>query len=564
MQRNKNNQNNITDNKDNIQKDQKINNNIKKKLHIIKNNSDSDSDNKSKSNINTKIVNKSKINNKLLHNTNLNESEENESNNETDNINTKIVKKSTINTKLENNINTKIGKKFLINNKLDNKIMTESDNESIQSDNVIDNNINESDNDSIQSTSNQDMIIPDIKQIRKQVLYLQELNKKSPKQRSKEWYELRKMRITASDAGCITGVNKYEPKYKFIIKKVADVKFEGYENTHHGTKYERIATMIYESRKNVIIDEYQLLTHSQYKFIGASPDGIVGLYTNDKKTFTNLVGRLLEIKCPRRRQIKFTGKLFDIVPEYYWAQVQLQLECCNLYECDFLQCELFEYSSRQDYINDTLYDDDNNDTYKSKETKNEKGCIIQLLPIKNESQEYINYSQEKYYEYLSLNALFLYPPKLNMNIQEYDEWYIDMSLNFKSVLKEQIYEKKSDYYIDKIIYWRLNKQNCTLIKRNTKWFEQMLPIFEQTWNHVLFFREYNDYFKILQEYIQSVTQYKYNFFTKKNESYISEENCNKILEVIEKLYKIPNSYKNTMKTIKDEIIHNNNNNNNNN
>ena len=42
----------------------------------------------------------------------------------------------------------------------------------------------------------------------------------SPPQRSPMWFALRNKVISASDGGCALGLNKYEPQYKFVYKKV--------------------------------------------------------------------------------------------------------------------------------------------------------------------------------------------------------------------------------------------------------------------------------------------------------------------------------------------------------
>ena len=42
---------------------------------------------------------------------------------------------------------------------------------------------------------------------------------------------------------------------------------------------------------------------------------------------------MLEIKCPMTR--KLNGDVLHKKTEMYWAQMQLQLEVCDLFECDF-------------------------------------------------------------------------------------------------------------------------------------------------------------------------------------------------------------------------------------
>ena len=101
--------------------------------------------------------------------------------------------------------------------------------------------------------------------------------------------------------------NKYEMQYSFIEKKVDEPQFQNNPACYHGKMLEEPATMIYEYRKNVIVEEFGLMMHPNYKFVGASPDGIVSPFKLDGKSLTKLVGRMLEIKCPVTRKIKTTG-----------------------------------------------------------------------------------------------------------------------------------------------------------------------------------------------------------------------------------------------------------------
>ena len=91
---------------------------------------------------------------------------------------------------------------------------------------------------------------------------------------------------------------------------------------------------------NVIIDDYGCIRHRTIPFIGASPDGIC----SPKSKNRNLVGRMLEIKCPKSRKID------GIPPTVYAVQVQAQLEVCELEYCDFLECKIVEYDSKKKYI----------------------------------------------------------------------------------------------------------------------------------------------------------------------------------------------------------------------
>ena len=92
-----------------------------------------------------------------------------------------------------------------------------------------------------------------------------------------------------------------------------------------------------------------------------------------------MVGRLLEIKFPKTRKICTEGDLDgDICPHYYYVQVQTQLFVTGMDECDFLQCQIEEYDSWEEYFQDS----NPNIPGLSKKTNLEKGCLIQLLPKK--------------------------------------------------------------------------------------------------------------------------------------------------------------------------------------
>lgn len=312
----------------------------------------------------------------------------------------------------------------------------------------------------------------------------------SPEQRSPQWYELRDNKITASDGGTVIDENPYENQYKFILKKTIGLPFLSNEFVHHGKKYEEIATMIYEYRMNVSTDEFGLIGHPKYSFLGASPDRICNKFKLNGKNKSKYIGRMLEIKCPYVRQIKTTGEIIDnICPKYYWIQVQLQLECCDLEECDFWQCELREYPSRDEFIEDTLPEE----PFRSKTTKFEKGCVIQLLPKKRMN----DIIDGKYKNVVEDDSMYIYPPRIEMTPYDYDIWIMS------TLSQIQFNPKYKDYFFDKVIYWKLVKSGNVTILRDREWFAKNLPKFEQMWNYVTFFRNNKDKLQILKDYIDS-------------------------------------------------------------
>jgi len=305
-----------------------------------------------------------------------------------------------------------------------------------------------------------------------------------PEQKSEEWHNLRDKRATASDGGCILNENHYEPQYKFLIKKVQRPPFTGAKNCYHGCKYEQTATMIYEYRMNVKVAEFGLVAHPKYNFLAASPDGIISKYKLDGKSLTKHVGRMLEIKCTTTREIKMDGEIKgNICPIYYWIQVQLQLECCDLEECDFWQCKILEYEDRDEFIEDTNVDE----PFRSKSLGQEKGCVIQVLP----KNKYEDIKAGKYWEVVYDNAKYLYPPKIEMSPIECDLWIADTMANFNKIMTQNKLDPQ-DYFFDCVKYWKLIKSKCVLIKRERDWFAENLPKIENMWRLVEYFREHKD------------------------------------------------------------------------
>ena len=282
------------------------------------------------------------------------------------------------------------------------------------------------------------------------------IEKEYPPQRSDEWYAIRNNKITASDGGCILGLNHFEPVSKFILKKISDSTFESNESCFWGNKYENIAKLIYEEMNECTVFDLGLIEHSTYQFIGASPDGIVGIAKDP-----NNVGKLIEIKCPLSRKIKKSGNIIGSqVPIYYWIQVQLQLECCNLNSCDFFQCCIKEYNDEYEYLLDECA---------------VKGVLIHLIKqsglennvLPNKSDVY-NFSK------------FVYPPKTNMSIRD----------NKKFIEEEcSKFDDSTEYRVHKIIYWKMYDYGLVNVERDNAWFMNNLNTFDLTWKYVELLRK---------------------------------------------------------------------------
>ncbi len=265
-------------------------------------------------------------------------------------------------------------------------------------------------------------------EIKKQFELLCEINKTLPEQRTPEWYAFRENLITASSWGNVFGwVGSAK---EVLLQKLGHEgsQFKGNQFTVWGTKYEPVATMIYEKRTGKTVVDFGCLKHPAEEnfFIGASPDGIC----ND--------GVMLEIKCPPRRQIG------PIPPDYYWAQMQGQLEVCDLEQCDFLECRLEEYGSQEEYIEDMA---DNC----TKSNNAESGVVLTFK--KGEETKYV------------YSPFFMKEPELT-------EWTVKNIKEFKN------------YQFAGPSYWKLIIYQCQPVFRDREWFvwaREQLKLFYDQW-----------------------------------------------------------------------------------
>ena len=285
--------------------------------------------------------------------------------------------------------------------------------------------------------------------LQEQVKYLDTLPQ--PAQRSEEWYKARENRLTASSLADALGEGHFKTKNDVILDKCGYGTFKGNATTQWGVKYEEVAIMIYQKRKNTIVKEYGLVPHPTIPFIGASPDGI----TTD--------GIMLEIKCPPKRKI--TG----VVPHHYWVQIQLQLETCNLELCDFEECKLVEYKNEYDFFGDIYIDDDGNIQDKMMTEHNlEKGVVIEYykLSVDSETNEEVR------------KIDYLYMP-INTKYNKVKKWIDEQ--------KDKL-EQNKDTLFNKVSYWYLDTYSVTPVYRNREWFQVKLPLIENFWKEVCFYR----------------------------------------------------------------------------
>jgi len=292
--------------------------------------------------------------------------------------------------------------------------------------------------------------IKEIKYLEKQIKELSEIEQ--PEQRTPEWYKFRHNLITASNAyKAFEGQSSqnqliYEKCEQQEIDKDNIQKHQVNTNStlHWGQKYEPISVMIYEDKYKTKVGEFGCIQHSQYSFLGASPDGI----NIDKEN--GRYGRMLEIKNIVNREIN------GIPKKEYWIQMQLQMETCDLNECDFLETKFVEYSSWNEFeedIDEDEYEDGNNITISNDGCQ--KGVII-------------------HFNKKDGNPFYVYKPLNIICPDEIEEWEQKMIEDYESM--------QHGYTFMRFIYWKLEECSCVLVLRNKKWFQDNIEQLKNIWS----------------------------------------------------------------------------------
>jgi putative phage-type endonuclease len=283
----------------------------------------------------------------------------------------------------------------------------------------------------------------DVEKIQSHIDWLR--SRPQPEQRTTEWYLYRHTRVTASSAWKILDTQSQYNRY--IWEKCKPLNSERFERTsldtpfHWGHKYEPLASMYYEQCYNTTIEDFGCIPHYTEEWLAASPDGI------NVDPQSSRFGRMLEIKNIVNRVI--TG----VPKKEYWIQMQLQMEVCQLPECDFLECRFKEYENRKEFETDGTW-------YK---TSNGKSKGIMLM---------FNHDDEKLPRYE-------YPPQWRMTREESMKWQ-------EKIIEEN---KKQGWYWNQTIYWRLEEVSCVLVERNQHWFNGVKEELHECWKTIQYEKE---------------------------------------------------------------------------
>ena len=278
-------------------------------------------------------------------------------------------------------------------------------------------------NSSIEDISNR---IIKLREYRKQLKYL--LSIPQVQQRSPEWYDLRKERLTASATAQAIGKGKFGNRNQLLQSKAFPENDKWAPTTYgpmyHGTMLEAMTSRCYSQRNNDInIYDFGMIKHPTLSCYGASPDGITEM------------GIMVEIKTPYRRQVDGN------IPEEYMLQMQGQMAACGFTECEFVDCKIDILPNESAYIDAT------------KTIGNvDHGIIIEHRDEKG-------------------NPTFVYSPPYLTNLECID------------------WKKKYNQPYTKISYWKLYKIIPTRVYFDEKLWNDLIPQIETFWNDVLLLRK---------------------------------------------------------------------------
>jgi len=274
-----------------------------------------------------------------------------------------------------------------------------------------------------------------------------------PEQRSAEWFEMRKGVLTASSLADALGKGHFNTRESLLIDKTSTVPKPFFSSPimEWGVRYEHVATLYYEFLNKLSIVDFGLVPHPTFPIFGASPDGIC-----DTDSPEPYVGRMLEIKCPPKRQ--FTHE----VPGHYWMQVQGQLETCDLEECDFFQVKLEEYLDINEYADDVCRNDKGRIREGYSSTEHPKGVLLTFESRDDREKPVFTYR---------------YPP-LFLSLKELLVWKEDTIATYT-----EPYQRQVD------TWWRIERYECTLVLRDVAWWRETMPQIIDFWDDVLHFRK---------------------------------------------------------------------------
>jgi len=152
---------------------------------------------------------------------------------------------------------------------------------------------------------------------------------------------------------------------------------------------------------------------------------------------------MVEVKNIVNREI--TG-----IPKFeYWIQMQVQMEVCNLLECDFLETRFIEYDDVASFVADGTF------------TRSVDGKSKGVALLFAENGNYV-------YKYCPLDS----------TEAEFNLWNTS----------EMVSAENSRVWL-KTIYWKLDQVSVVLVNHNKIWFNAAVPVLHELWDTIILERD---------------------------------------------------------------------------
>lgn len=169
-------------------------------------------------------------------------------------------------------------------------------------------------------------------------------------QRTLEWYQQGQRILTASEFATIYGSERSYAN--LVVAKATPFQPRSIDLGNRsacmtanmgpfdwGIRFEPVVKQVFEPFWKVTIADCGRITHSLDSNLAASPDGIFSTAEDP-----SMLCRLIEIKCPISRPIG------QGIPFEYWCQMQIQMEVCDVDECQYIEVKLNSAQAKKPMI----------------------------------------------------------------------------------------------------------------------------------------------------------------------------------------------------------------------
>lgn len=276
-----------------------------------------------------------------------------------------------------------------------------------------------------------------------------------PAQKTTEWYEMRHNLITASNVHKLLVSESQRNSLIYEKCKPLTIEHNNYfananNSRQWGIIYEPLSIKIYEKLYQTTVEDFGCIQHPKYKCIGASPDGI------NVDSTSGRFGRMIEVKNIVNREI--TG----IPKEEHWIQMQIQMETCDLEECDFIETRFKEFDTSAEFYHFESKMENHWNTW--------RGVYLCFLEKNDSSTSSSGSTYIPKFEYLPLEI-----PIEKGAVEEWIEETCKKHVNSRTLYTTH--------------YWYLDELSCVLVKRNRMWFQAIVPKILETWKTIVEERE---------------------------------------------------------------------------